>query len=137
MISLFPGALEEYPYTSVCAFSWNYINVLLLLQGYLIGNGATDSSTDNINIFQLYSNWPLIPPTLSAELAANECGTLSNPIGNPVSPHLSNACPYLLVDNCLASNGVPSATIYKFRPFSVHVPVVILCVCLYIRCTCT
>ena len=55
----------------------------LQLQGYLIGNGATDSATDNINIFQLYSNWPVISPSLSAELTANECGTLSNPIGKP------------------------------------------------------
>ena len=69
-------------HTTHCCRPKNQINNLL--QGYLIGNGATDSATDNINIFQLYSNWPLIPPSLSAELAANECGTLTNPIGTVV-----------------------------------------------------
>ncbi|DBB16658.1 TPA: hypothetical protein ACH3X3_014909 [Trebouxia sp. C0006] len=53
-----------------------YIN----LEGYLIGNGATDSSTDNINIFTLYSHWPLLPQSLADSLTASNCGTLSNPI---------------------------------------------------------
>ena len=66
---------------SQCDDLFNQTRMPLQFQGYLIGNGATDSATDNINIFQLYSNWPLIPPSLSAELTANECGTLSNPIG--------------------------------------------------------
>ena len=53
------------------------------VQGYLIGNGVTDSSTDNINIFSLFSSWPLIPQTLAAKLTDYKCGTLSNPIGQP------------------------------------------------------
>lgn len=53
------------------------------LQGYLIGNGVTDSSTDNINIFSLFSSWPLIPQDLAANLTEYKCGTLSNPIGEP------------------------------------------------------
>ena len=57
-----------------------------LLQGYLIGNGVTDSSTDNINIFSLFSSWPLIPQTLAANLSEYECGTLTNPIvSSPLS----------------------------------------------------
>ena len=53
------------------------------LQGYLIGNGVTDSSTDNINIFSLFSSWPLMPQALAANLTEYKCGTLSNPIGEP------------------------------------------------------
>lgn len=54
-----------------------------LVQGYLIGDGVTDSSTDNINIFTLFSSWPLIPQALAANLTEYECGTMSNPIGEP------------------------------------------------------
>lgn len=50
------------------------------LEGYLIGNGVTDSATDNINIFSLFSAWPLIPETLAANLTQFNCGTLTNPI---------------------------------------------------------
>lgn len=75
--------------------------MLLQLQGYLIGNGATDSATDNINIFQLYSNWPLIPPSLSAELTANECGTLSNPIGKPSLAPLPDATLFAIYYVCV------------------------------------
>lgn len=50
------------------------------LEGYLIGNGATDSATDNINIFSLFSTWPLLPQSLAANLTSYNCGTLSNPI---------------------------------------------------------
>lgn len=54
---------------------------LIVMQGYLIGNGATDSATDNINIFSLFSTWPLLPQSLAANLTSYNCGTLSNPIG--------------------------------------------------------
>ena len=64
-----------------------------LLQGYLIGNGVTDSSTDNINIFSLFSSWPLISQTLAANLTEYKCATLSNPIGEP-----STKCSYFGYD---------------------------------------
>ncbi|KAA6430046.1 MAG: serine carboxypeptidase-like 20-like [Trebouxia sp. A1-2] len=60
------------------------------LEGYLIGNGATDSSTDNINIFTLYSHWPLLPQSLADSLTASNCGTLSNPIVNTCTDLLND-----------------------------------------------
>lgn len=68
------------------------------MQGYLIGNGVTDSSTDNINIFSLFSSWPLIPHTLAANLTQYDCGTLSNPIGDPCvfrMRHMGDSSPML------------------------------------------
>lgn len=63
-----------------------------VLQGYLIGNGVTDSATDNINIFSLFSAWPLIPETLAANLTQFNCGTLTNPIGEALDLLPKAAC---------------------------------------------
>ena len=70
-----------------------------VLQGYLIGNGATDSSTDNINIFSLFSTWPLLPQSLAANLTEYICGTLSNPIGQPIQT-LSCRPEVALIQSC-------------------------------------
>jgi hypothetical protein len=52
----------------------------LTSQGIAVGNPSTDSATDNINIFNLFAGWQLIPQTLKAQLDKNGCGTRSNPI---------------------------------------------------------
>ena len=54
---------------------------LIAPQGYLLRNPATNSSTDNLNIYDIFTWRPLIPQSLSSQLAASNCGTISNPIG--------------------------------------------------------
>ena len=55
--------------------------IRLTMQGYLLRNPVTDSSIDNLDIYDVFRWRPLIPQTLSDQLAQYNCGTLSNPIG--------------------------------------------------------
>ena len=73
-----------------------------MLQGYSIGNPATDSSTDNLNISDLFSHWPIIAQNLSSALTAYNCGTVFNPIGAWLLMTLHCYLPTPLLSACLA-----------------------------------